>query len=96
MVRIPSDSQACTVSIVSVWEFPDEKVVQTTPVGAELGGQRRGHLGGELLLGRPVEIAGREDHADEPQRRCRAPACSSLIRALSWYTAVTLRTAGQS
>ena len=30
-MRIPSRSQACTVSIVSVWEFPDENVVQTTP-----------------------------------------------------------------
>ena len=31
VVRMPSDSQARTVSMVSVCEFPDENVVQTTP-----------------------------------------------------------------
>ena len=31
VVLMPSDSHARTVSIVSVWEFPDENVVQMTP-----------------------------------------------------------------
>ena len=72
-VRRPSDSQARTVSMVSVWELPDGEGGADDAVGPERPGEPRREHRRTLLLERGVEVGEREDEPGESQAFAVAP-----------------------